>query len=191
MLALQPSEHERLQATACRRVCVGSGQHPMAYWTNIDDDADALADVRARVPPLPCEDESLDDVYAGHFLEHLLPGEAGIFLEECRRCLIKGGRLGLVVPDTREIMKRYVRGDLDEMEYPRGTWRKVRDLDEVCALFLYSTVQASQHQWSYDLVTLKRLVEKHRFTVVGEINRFSDPRVALGAWYQIGIDCIK
>lgn len=185
------SEHERLQATACRRLNVGSGQHPLPYWTNLDEAGDALADVRVRVPPLPYVDEALDEVYAGHFLEHLMPTEADDFLIECHRCLTPGGRLGIVVPDTREVVKRYVRGDIDEVEFPHGTWHKVCDLDEVCRLFLYSTVQESTHRWSYDLLTLKRLIVRHGFSIVCEIDRFADPRIPVGAWYQCGWDAVK
>lgn len=180
-----------LQATAHRRLNVGSGQHPLLYWTNVDQAADALADVRYTLPPIQAETSSLDEIYAGHFLEHLTPEDAGLFLDECERCLVADGRLGIVVPDTREVMKRYVRGDLDRVEFPYGVWRPVADLDEVCRLFLYSTVQETPHRWSYDKVTLTRLVEQHGFVVTGEIDRWKDPRIPVGAWYQVGVDARK
>ena len=183
--------HEVLQATACRRLNVGSGQAPLAYWTNLDESEDALADIRIHVPPLPQETGSLDEIYAGHFLEHLTPEEADAFIDECHRCLGPKGTLGIVVPDTREIMKRHLRGDLDEVEWPRGVWHRVRDLDALCRLFIYSTVQPSPHKWSYDLLTLKRLLQRHGFEVVRPIDRFSDPRIPVGAWYQCGWDAVK
>ena len=191
MSVVTESEHARLQALAPRRLNIGSGQHPLLYWTNIDEAPDALSDVHVRVPPIPRQDESLDEIYCGHLFEHLTPAEADTFLWECRRCLVLGGRLGIVVPDTREVMKRHLRGALDEVEYPRGTWHKVRDLDAVCALFFYSTIQESPHRWSYDLHTLARIIEAHGFDVVREIDRFADPRIAVGAWYQCGWDAVK
>src|SRR6185295_7273791 len=125
------------------------------------------------------------------FLEHLEPIEARAFLAECRRCLVPGGRLGLVVPDTREILTRWLRGDRECVEYPGGVWHAVADLDAVCALFLYSTVQGSPHRWSYDLGTLARLLTSAGFVITGEIDRYRDPRIPVGAWYQCGLDCAK
>lgn len=181
----------RLQATSHRRLNVGCGDHPLPFWSNLDADPDVRADIYCRVPPLPSDADSLDEIYAGHFLEHLTQADAGAFLDECWRCLVVGGRLGIVVPDTREVVKRYLRGDLDQIEYPRGTWRKVNDLETLCELFFYSTIQRSPHRWSYDLLTLGRLLVAHGFRVVGEIDRFADPRVALGAFYNCGLDCVK
>ena len=183
--------HNRLQALAPRRLNVGSGQVPLPYWTNLDEAADALADIRQHVPPLPFGPEALDDIYAGHFLEHLPPEEAGVFLDECHRCLTVGGRLGIVVPDTKEVMKRHLNGSLDAVEWPFGVWHKINDLDSLCRIFFYSTVQDSPHRWSYNLETLWRLIEQHGFEVTNEIDRFSDPRIPVGAWYQCGLDAVK
>lgn len=173
------------------RINIGSGAHPLLEYCNIDSAADALADVHLQVPPIPYPDGSLDEVFAGHFLEHLDQLEASEFLSECYRCLRPGGKLGIVVPDTREVMRRYIDGSNARMEYPLGTWRDLRDLDEVCATILFSTVQPSHHKWAYDMVTLTRLLEKHKFSVVAEINRWLDPRISVGAWYQFGVDAVK
>lgn len=178
------------QATAHRRWNIGCGAHPLLYWTNVDSDATVLADVHVCVPPLPLADASLDEIYAGHFLEHLTPEEAEHFLAECRRVLVPGGRLGIVVPDTREIMSRYLAGTADVVEYPQGTFHEVADLDSVCRLFVYSTVQETPHRWSYDAETLRRALERAGFHVHAAIDRWHDPRIPVGAWYQCGWDAI-
>lgn len=182
---------ERKQSLAARRLNVGCGHHPLLYWTNLDQDDTAFADTYCRVPPLPYADESLDEIYAGHFIEHLSHEDARGFVRECWRCLVPGGRLGVVVPDTREIMKRYLAGASDRVEYPQGTWYSVCDLDDVCRVFLFSTVQASHHQWAYDQTTLASLLSAAGFVVVGEIDRFLDERIPVGAWYQFGLDAKK
>jgi hypothetical protein len=87
------------------------------------------------------------------------------------------GRHGVDVPDTRAIMQRYVEEDLD--------------LDDLGHLFLYSTVQESHHKWSYDVKTLARLLERAGFRAAGEIDRFDDPRLHAGAWWQCGLDGVK
>lgn len=172
-----------------RRLNVGCGDFPLLYWTNLDESPTAIADLFQHVPPLPFADGVLHEIYAGHFLEHLSPDEAKAFLIECRRCLMPGGKLGVVVPDTREILRRYLNGDADQVVDHEGVFRSIADLDEVCALFLYSTVQESRHQWSYDARTLRRLLESCGFIVDGPIDRFTDPRIPVGAWYQAGWDC--
>jgi predicted SAM-dependent methyltransferase len=181
---------DELQAHAHRRLNVGCGQWPLHYFTNLDADPSAIADVYQSVPPLPFADGALHDIYAGHFLEHLTPAEATAFLLECRRCLAPGGRLGIVVPDTREIMTRWLSGAIDAVEFPNGRFHDVADLDAVCGLFLYSSVQDSPHKWSYDIFTLGRLLTSVGFTVTGEIDRYRDPRVTHGAWYGFGLDAI-
>jgi len=177
---------------AATRLNIGSGRHPLLNYCNIDASPEALADVYLSVPPIPYEDESLDEIYAGHYLEHLTRDEATEFLVECHRCLKPGGKLGIVVPDTREVMKRYLSPEtVARMEYPRGTFHDMHDLNEVCHLILFSTVQESHHQWAYDSVTLHSLLSGNGFRVTGEINRWLDPRISVGAWYQFGLDAVK
>ncbi len=189
--AISSDEHATRQASAHRRLNIGSGEVPLLYYTNLDPDRRWPADRREQVPPLPYTDASLEEIYAGHFLEHLSQETAAEFLRECYRCLVPGGRLGIVVPDTREILRRWLDGAIDQVEWPHGVWRAVADLDEVCALFLYSTVQPSPHRWSYDLTTLERAMRTSGFTVTGPIDRYRDPRLGTGAWYQCGVDAMK
>lgn len=149
------------------------------------------AELHCAVPPIPYEDESLNEIWSGHMLEHLEPEKATEFLAECYRCLVPGGKLGILVPDTREIMRRYLEQTDDQVQYPLGTWRRVADLDEVCALFLYSTVQDSRHAWSYDADTLRRAMERAGFGEFMEIDRHQDYRIPVGAFYQVGFDAYK
>ena len=183
--------HRAEEVKAARRLNVGCGQFPLHYWTNLDAAEDAYADIRVTVPPLPYADASLDDIFAGHFLEHLAPDDADVFLRECYRCLAPGGRLGIVVPDTREIMRRYLRGDQDRVQVPAGQWHDLSDLDAICRVFLYSTVQDSHHLWSYDHRTLYRRMVNAGFDILGEIDRWNDPRLGTGQWYQFGLDAVK
>jgi predicted SAM-dependent methyltransferase len=188
---MNPEEVDRLQATASRRMNIGCGAFPLAFWTNIDSDPLTVAQIHAIVPPIPAKDESLDEIYAGHFLEHLYRQDVRGFLTECMRCLVPGGRLGLMVPDTREIMKRWLAGTIDAMEYPYNQWWPLNDLDSICALFLYGTVMESQHHWSYDEFTLAKIMTEMGFVNLEPINRYVDPRVARGAWYQVGVQGFK
>jgi predicted SAM-dependent methyltransferase len=134
--SISQKDHERLQATAHRRLNVGSGPVPIPYWTNLDESPNVPADIRQHVPPIPFDNETLDEIYAGHVIEHMTRPDAVEFLKECHRCLVPGGRIGVLVPDTREIVLRYLRGDIDEIEFPHGQWWKIRDLDAVPLVLL-------------------------------------------------------
>lgn len=170
---------------------VGCGHHPLAGWCNLDADPSCAPDLVATVPPLPFADDELDEIYMGHVLEHLTREDAVTLLAECARCLQPGGRLGVLVPDMRAIMGTWLGGVPARVEYPLGTWHDCRDLDAVCHLFVFSTVQDSLHRWAYDLTTLARALTAAGLRVTTTIDRFSDPRIPVGAWYQCGWDAVK
>lgn len=169
---------------------VGCGEFPMDGWVNLDSDPLTVCDVHAdaRTYLFDLTDESVEEIYAGHFLEHLEKKEAHLFIRQALRVLIPGGRLGIVVPDTREICRRYASGAVEEIEYPKGTWNKVSDLDAINELFFYSTAQRSRHRWMWDETTLARAMSRYGFQGLRRIDRFHDPRIAVGTWYQTGLD---
>lgn len=173
------------------RLAVGVGQHPLRHWINVDTDESALVTLRADGLALPFQTATLDDVYLGHVLEHFTYADGQRLLGECWRVLKAGARLGVVVPDTGEILRRYVQGLGGGIEFPRGHWNDLADLDDVCRLFLYSTVQPSHHLWSYDTRTLARALRRAGFAVEAEIDRWNDERLGSGAWYQFGFDARK
>lgn len=173
---------------------VGAGNYPLPPsegWVNIDECEDTLAEVILRIPPIPYDDGAVDEIYGGHYFEHLEPADAGRFLAEAWRVLRPGGKLGLMVPDMREVMSRYVHDEPAPMEFPQGVVRDLRDLDHCCAAIIFSTDQESHHQWAYDKFTLSRALMRAGFIVDGEFDRYHDPRLSTGRWYQVGVDCHK
>lgn len=183
------------QRTASRRINIGCGRWPLLYWTNLDSDPSVRADIYTEVPPIPYPDDSIDEVFAGHVLEHMEPDAGREFLRECYRCLRPGGRLGVVVPDMEEVMRRYLRLNpehdrVSDIVYDNRWW-DIHDMDTVCALFMYSTVQESHHKWMYSPATLRNRMLEAGFVSLVDINRWSDPRITVGAWYQFGVDGVK
>lgn len=187
-MALTPEQVDELQATVGRRLNIGCGKYPLAFWLNVDRDPLAPAELHTIVPPIPAKDDSLDEIFAGHFLEHLDRSEAREFLHECYRALRPGGRLGLVVPDMREVLTRWVNNSIDAVEYPMHVWNPINDLNALCGLFIYSTVQETPHKWAYEERTLRELMAEEGFVNIQPICRYTDPRLADGAWYQCGCD---
>jgi predicted SAM-dependent methyltransferase len=175
------------------KVNFGSGQYPFMDWTNVDLDPaaphavhmDAIAFLNEQA------DNTVAEIYGGHFFEHLTHEQAQDFLAEAFRVLVPGGRLGLVVPDMREVLARYVMQTDDEAEYPHGKFWPLKDLDAVCGLFLYGTCQDSQHRWSYDGYTLGRALTQAGFVGLREIDRYRDQRVMAGVFWQGGWDGYK
>ena len=172
------------------RLNLGSGAYRLAGYENWDEDPETPADRHYHVPPIPLADGSVEEVYMGHLLEHFEPEEADGLLSECRRVLVPGGRLGVVVPDTRAVLARYLEQRHEVAEWPQGVYRNLDDLDEVCALFLYSTVQRSRHRWAYDGATLRRALVRNGFLLTGEI-RPDDPRKSVHSWWDMGVDAVK
>jgi len=179
-----------LQATAHRRLNVGCGHFPLMFWTNLDDNPDIPANIHAdAVEYLATSDEGLyDEIYAGHFLEHLEQDLALDFIANCYRVLTPGGKLGIVVPDFREVVTRYLRRAPDSVEYPENVWSDISDINTLNAIFIYSTVQESPHRWMWDMESLAGAMSTAGFIGLREIHRFKDPRLGTGKWYQAGLD---
>lgn len=83
-------------------------------WTSFDiapgPDVDVVGDCRdlSRF-----EDDSVDEIYASHILEHLsYRNEIVPTLKEWRRVLLPGGELKISVPDFEVLCRLYVRPDL-------------------------------------------------------------------------------
>jgi len=186
---LEEADELELMHTADRRLNIGCGDWPLNYYTNLDIDPSSPAEIHADALEYleACQDGEYDEIYAGHFVEHLDQLQALQFVATCYRVLSPGGKLGLLVPDTRAIMHKYLTQQIDEVEYD-GRWYHVADLDDVCALFIYSTVQDTPHKWMYDVNTLARLMQSVGFESLREIDRYRDPRLGTPAWYQCGLD---
>ena len=179
----------RLQATAHRRLNVGCGYFPMAFWTNLDANPDIPANIHEDAVEYlaTCEAGLYDEIYAGHFIEHLSQDAALAFISDCYRVLTPGGKLGIVVPDFREVVTRYLRRAPDSVEYPEGVFNDIADINTLNSIFIYSTVQESPHRWMWDMEALSQAMAGAGFIGLREIHRFKDPRLGTGKWYQCGL----
>jgi predicted SAM-dependent methyltransferase len=182
-----------MDAVTPLRLNIGAGEYPLPGFVSLDSDPACHPDVVWTVPPLPFQAGEVAEVYMGHLFEHLRPDAGRALLAECYRVLVPGGRLGVVVPDTRVIMARWLGGAATTVPGPHNRRQyAIADLDDVCELLLFSTCQATPHLWAYDAGTLRRALEGAGFVVTGEIDRYDDPRLSnQGAWYQCGWQCEK
>lgn len=81
-------------------VDIGCGMRKKDGYYGIDissyDRVDLVQDL--RFTPLPFADESVTDVYASHFLEHLSFEEVLFLFNEVYRVMVVGGKFEIIVP---------------------------------------------------------------------------------------------
>lgn len=87
------------------RLNLGSGRKPKEGFVSVDGLFDQ------DIYPLPHADNSVDEIYASHCLEHFSHRDTEKVLREWVRVLKPGGRLRLAVPDFRAICSEYLRGE--------------------------------------------------------------------------------
>lgn len=80
-------------------------------WINIDIEPekkpDLLIDCTKR---LPYEDNSIDEIYAGHYLEHITFNDMIKVIEECKRILKPGCLVIFTIPDMFKAVDQYKEG---------------------------------------------------------------------------------
>ena len=81
------------------RLNVGSGDHPVPGWVNVDAWPGCQPDVVADLRALPFPDRSAARAFYGHVLEHIPFADVPAVLAEAARVLAPGGHLAVVGPD--------------------------------------------------------------------------------------------
>jgi len=88
------------------KINLGCNDLPLDGFVNIDIDPRVKPDLIADSLHLPYEDESVDEIYAGHLLEHTTPEEEA--LKEWYRVLKKGGKITITVPDIEKSLYLFI-----------------------------------------------------------------------------------
>lgn len=79
------------------KVDIGCGHHKREGFIGLDIDSDSQADIVGSALDLPFKDNSVDEIYCSHLVEHFTPQQAKIFFSEIYRVLKKGSQAGLKV----------------------------------------------------------------------------------------------
>lgn len=93
------------------KINLGCWKFRIQDWINIDIDPN-FGEVCADVRFLPFKDSAVDEIYAGHLLEHFAPREYEALLTEWKRVLSDGGKLTVTVPDTRKSLDLVAQGKM-------------------------------------------------------------------------------
>lgn len=123
------------------RVNLGCGTSYLDGWVNVDAYEGVRADIYADAFEFVREHGGeVDELFMGHFLEHMLPASAVALLALMRDSLRLGATVSAVVPDMRAIFAAYDSGEITN--------------EELNARFVYSYEQPSHHVWCHDEASL-------------------------------------
>lgn len=163
------------------RLNLGSCDLPLDGWINVDKSTSAhiKADLHADALDLGnyFEPGTVDEIYAGHLVEHLTPEEAEQAIAYWKSLLKPGGKFGFVTPDFRHLAKEYLAGGIP--------------LEDMIDIYVFSYCQESHHASLWDQEAQFKILEKHGFSNINPIDRFNDYRIVYGVEWQCGAEGIK
>lgn len=102
---------------------LGCGKRILPGWTNVDAERWVPEVERADLSkPFPWKDQSVDLIYAEHFLEHLDENQGLQFLMECKRVLKRTGTLRISTPNLKALARAYMNGEINFFAGNGGEW---------------------------------------------------------------------
>lgn len=165
------------------RLNLGCGGHYIeGDWINIDLDTSRKLDRVADVRCLPYDDNSVDEIYAGHVLEHFAACHAVGILREWRRVLKEGCKLTVVVPDIYVMAKKLVNKDISLGEFSWGCLGY--DGEDASSL--------DKHECLYDKDKLHQFMKEAGFNnILMHVNIAKIEIAVSSADWQLGMEGIK
>jgi len=125
---------------------------------------------------LPVRSNSIKEIYASHFIEHLTFNEAGFFLKECYRVLIPGGIIRLTFPDLKLWIDKYYQKDsvfFQDFYSIFPSFANLKTKGDILAGQMYGW----GHKWMFDFESLSRLYLNAGFKNVKEM-QFRDSNIS-------------
>lgn len=103
--------HLQIIRTATRlKLDIGAGKYPRAE-DFVTLDAHTPADIRGEMWEINLPDESVDEIWSSHALEHIQMGQIHETLVEWRRILRLGGKAIILVPNFDYVAKYWLCGN--------------------------------------------------------------------------------
>lgn len=150
---------------------LGCGGNGRKGWVNLDAFAapgvNCVCDCRRG---MPLADASCLGIFTEHFFEHVdYTEEVPALLDECRRVLVPGGLIRIVVPDAGRYLAAYAAAGWDEIAALRGLRPDGEDPYSNCRfrtkMELVNEIfrQGVQHKYAYDEATLAQVLHDAGF----------------------------
>jgi len=111
----------------------------------------------------PWSDNEIDCIYSSHTLEHLSKDQGHYFLQECHRVLKQDGIIRIVVPDLKEFVECYTRGEMLAEDFVKklGAWQESNHQSSLKKIF--QRFLSFPHQCMYDQASLMRIMSNIGF----------------------------
>ncbi|MFW9872069.1 MAG: methyltransferase domain-containing protein [Candidatus Thorarchaeota archaeon] len=142
---------------------LGCGDFPLQDFINIDIYEGDKVDLVCNILKLPYEDNSVEEIYAGHVIEHLTMEEARKGLKEWLRVLKPNGKIGIVIPEKHLTPQKLLEGD----KFPNEPYR--------------------EHHSFWDNIMLKEEVKKVGFQDIETMNINTYPHLVARVHWQVGV----
>lgn len=116
------------------------------------------------------DDYTIEEIYTSHFIEHLTYEESLDFLKECKRVLIRGGRLVIRFPSLQSMCEAYLlaHSAKNEVVMDSAIWALYGDRGETLP---------EMHKWGWDTSGLAKELKKLGFRNI--IEKPEDLRIDL------------
>jgi predicted SAM-dependent methyltransferase len=145
------SLQQTVDSPAGIRLNLGCGRFHLPGFVNVDQFEQLEPDLVADVLALPYQPGTVDEIYAGHLLEHLTYDQGQQALAYWRSLLRPGGVIRVTVPDFDVIAAKHLRAPTAD------------SMRELCDLYLYSYVQESLHRYTYNAALLVEALARAGF----------------------------
>lgn len=144
-----------------RYVDLGCGPNTRADFCNLDyrwhPGVDVCWDVSRG---LPFEDGSVGGLFSEHMLEHIAFPDAMALLKECRRVLLPGRIVRLIVPDGQLYLSEYAKhlaGSTASMPYAEGDKGRYSIVTPMVSINRAFRLHGHQFIWDYETLRLALL----------------------------------
>ncbi|HSP15775.1 MAG TPA: methyltransferase domain-containing protein [Thermoanaerobaculia bacterium] len=146
-----------------RRVHLGSGDHRISGWINIDLDPAMAVDIAADLRrSIPLRNGSVDLIHSEDFIEHIDDADGKTVLHECHRVLREGGVMRILTPDLRALIDEiYVRREPRHLRWCSA----YLDTSDPCEGLNMHLRMGGDHRFIYDEEHLNALLRDIGFKV--------------------------
>lgn len=160
------------------RLNLGCGRFRLREFINVDQFESVNPDLVCDILNLPYQLGAVDEIYAGHVLEHFHFKDGMRALQYWHALLKPGGRISISVPDYDFLCKKYI-----ENPSPAA-------LIEFNDMYIYSGVQPSPHLYAYSAALLEKVMKDAGFTDL-ETMPANHPYFPYPVDWQVGITGVK
>ncbi|HEV8657243.1 MAG TPA: methyltransferase domain-containing protein [Thermoanaerobaculia bacterium] len=145
------------------KIHLGSGDHRIAGWINIDRDVMMQVDVVADLTSeMPLRSGSVDLIHSEDFIEHIDQAAGELALRECHRVLRTGGVMRLLTPDLRALVEEiYLRRNPHHLRWCSA----YLEADDPCEALNMHMRMSGEHRFIYDEEHLTSLLREIGFDV--------------------------